>query len=237
MTVSPIAHWWTKRMLAFDTETTQKEPELARLVTASLCAIGGGEPTQERSWLANSSVEIPAETTAIHGITTEMAKLGQFAPEVVAELMERIDEAWSLGVPLIIFNAPYDMTVLKFECARYGIKWFHQLGPIVDPLVIDRHYDRYRKGKRTLTALCEHYRAVNDGAHEAKSDALAAARVAWRQGTQIAHLAKHTLADLQPLQAAWYAEQGERLQKVFDDKGGAHRHVPLDWPLHLAAAA
>jgi DNA polymerase III epsilon subunit-like protein len=223
-------------MMSFDTETTDREPTVARLVTASICWVGGGDQVVEKSWLANSDVPIPEETTRIHGITTAMAQCGQDALEVVAELVDQIAHSWSLGMPLVIFNAPYDLTLLKCECERHGVPWFKALGPVVDPLVIDRHYDRYRKGKRNLLALCEHYKAQNEHAHAAKDDALAAARVAWRQGRGIKHLGKHSLDELQGLQAGWFKEQGESLQKVFDTKG-AGRVVPLEWPVRPGRAA
>ena len=60
--------WWLNRMMSFDTETTDREPTVARLVTASICWVGGGDQMVEKSWLANSDVPIPEETTRIHGM-------------------------------------------------------------------------------------------------------------------------------------------------------------------------
>jgi DNA polymerase-3 subunit epsilon len=54
---------------------------------------------------------------------------------------------------------------------------------VVDPLVIDKWLDRYRKGSRKLEAICAHYGAVLDEAHDADFDAHRgrAARVVHRR--------------------------------------------------------
>ena len=45
---------------------------------------------------------------------------------------------------------------------------------VIDPFVIDKHIDPYRKGKRTLTAVCEHHGVKQTDAHDATGDDLAA---------------------------------------------------------------
>ena len=50
--------------------------------------------------------------------------------------------------------------------------------PVIDPLVIDKAVDRYRKGKRTLEAAAAFYGVPLDDAHDAGADAIAAGRVA-----------------------------------------------------------
>lgn len=59
-------------------------------------------------------------------------------------------------------NARYDLSLLDRECRRYAVESISELlgdapAPVIDPLVIDKHVDKYRKGKRALHALCAHY--------------------------------------------------------------------------------
>lgn len=198
--------WWERRMCAFDLETTHPSPEEARIVTAAFVLVSGGEETWTRTWLADPGVEIPEEATAVHGVTTERARAeGEPAAKVVREVAELLAE--HADKALVIMNARYDLTVLDRECRRHGVGPLPlSFGPVVDPLVVDKHIDRYRpsyidpetgdkltpeqakeKGipsGRTLEGMCLHYDAVLDGAHDAAHDALAAARLAYRIGSR-----------------------------------------------------
>jgi DNA polymerase-3 subunit epsilon len=88
------------------------------------------------------------------------------------------------SVPLIVFNARYDLTVIDREARRLGL--VAELAKIrsfvVDPLVIDYHLDRYRPktvASHKLVDVCRLYGATLDRAHDAASDAISAARLAW----------------------------------------------------------
>jgi DNA polymerase-3 subunit epsilon len=52
-----------------------------------------------------------------------------------------------------------------------------QFGNVIDPLVIDKTIDKYRKGKRTLGAAAERYNVSLANAHTARDDAIAAGHV------------------------------------------------------------
>lgn len=183
-------------MCALDLETTAPLPEVARIVSAALAFCGGGKPTDARTWLADPGVEIPEEATAVHGITTERARAeGRPVGEVVEALALAILDAVSLGLPVIVFNARYDFTVLDRECRRHlGRPLLDDVSKllVVDPSVIDKWLWRYRKSypdgdetqpsSRTLEGMCVVYRVVLEGAHDASFDAVAAARLAYRMG-------------------------------------------------------
>ena len=79
-------------------------------------------------------------------------------------------------MPVIAFNASYDFTVLAAESARYGVPQLSRF-PVLDPYIMNKQVDRYRKGKRTLTALCEEYGVNLDNAHTSAADALATLRM------------------------------------------------------------
>jgi DNA polymerase-3 subunit epsilon len=236
--------WHEGDLVAFDTESTGVDPTSARIVTATVLRINvARREITQRSWLINPGIPIPAEAAAVHGITTERA-VAEGAPpcpsleQIAGELR---DAAWKPGTPLVIYNAPYDLTLLDRElrrCQLDGIEAFGGPGIVIDPLVIDRALDKYRKGKRTLTATCEHYQVRLDGAHDATADAIAAARLAWRLARQYpAWLQDTTLSDLQLMQATWQAEWAEHFETYLRTKGDQPDEViDRGWPYRPAAA-
>jgi DNA polymerase-3 subunit epsilon len=100
--------WYEDLLVGFDLETTGTDPHEARIVTAAVTEVKAGEPVRHREWLADPGVPIPAETTAIHGVSTERAAAeGRPAPEVVAEIADALRAYWALGVPVVVYNAPF----------------------------------------------------------------------------------------------------------------------------------
>lgn len=241
--------WWTRRMVAFDVETTGTSLEESRIVAAAVVFCGGGEPTESHLWLADPGVEIPEGATAVHGITTEHAKaFGRPAAEVIAEMLAAI-ESRPGGAPVVAMNARFDCTILDREARRYGLTPLGVNRPllVVDPLVVDKHLDRYRRGSRKLDAMCAHYGAALDQAHDASSDALAVARLAWaiaakgravrRRGDieleEIRVEWERVRGDLPALHDAeqrWARVQAEGLQRHFASQGRPER-VEAAWPV------
>lgn len=176
--------WHRGPMVAFDFEATAADPTEARPVSCCVAVIGRDPQPEVTSWLINPGVPIPAESTAIHGITDEHVQAGGASAEVaVLKIVAALSLAWQNGWPVVGQNVGYDLTLLDHELARHGSPGLsHYGGPglVIDTLCLDRWLDRYRKGKRTLTRLCEVYNVRLDGAHDATFDALASARVAWR---------------------------------------------------------
>jgi DNA polymerase-3 subunit epsilon len=229
--------WHTERLAAFDIETTGVDTEHDRIVTAAVSLVGGGHASQHRSWLVNPGIEIPAGATAVHGITTERARAeGRIAGEAVDEITAALADQLRAGVPIIAFNARFDLTILDREAQRHGLQRLLELVGgvenmlVVDPYVLDKHVDRFRRGKRTLGAVCEHYRVPLGRAHEANTDALAAARVAYRLGAEFAELGASDLEVLHREQVAWAAEQAASLEDYFRQQG---RDEPIErvWPV------
>ena len=84
---------------------------------------------------------------------------------------------------------------------------------VIDPLVIDKAVDRYRKGKRTLEAAAELYGVALDDAHDAGADAIAAGRVAQAMARTLPRPARPAgRTDLHDLQVGWCATQAASFQ-------------------------
>jgi DNA polymerase-3 subunit epsilon len=236
--------WHTRRLAAFDIETTGVDPASDRIVTAAISVVGDGRPAESHTWLADPGVEIPAGATAVHGVTTAQAQAGgRVTAEAVEEITAVLAAALLEGAPVIAFNARFDLTCLDREARRHGVvPLVDRVGEdgllVVDPFVLDKQFDRYRRGKRTLGAVCVEYRVGLDAPHAACADALAAARVAWRLGEKFDELRVTDLRALQVQQVAWAAEQAASLEEYFRSQGKDER-VEGAWPIvpDLAALA
>lgn len=228
--------WHERRLAAFDIETTGVDPESDRIVTAAVSLVGGGRPGEHHAWLVDPGLEIPAGATAVHGVTTEQARAeGRNAAEAVEEIVTVLAEQLRWGVPVVAFNARFDLTTLDREAVRHGVRPLaDRVGAdallVVDPYVLDKHVDRFRKGKRTLSAVAAHYRVPLDEAHAAGEDAIAAARIAWRMGQAFPELSGLELEQLHVEEIAWAAEQAASLQEWFRRDGREERVEPA-WPI------
>lgn len=230
--------WHTGPLTAFDTETTGVDVATARIVTTAIVTIID-RSVLTRPWLINPGVEIPAEASAIHGISTEHAVAYGTAPVMaLEEIAQTLAESFLRGRPLVGFNICYDLTVLEGELARHELPALASrcdIAPVIDPLVIDRHVDKYRKGSRKLDAMCVHYKVGLDDAHEAGSDALAAARLAWRLGTVFPEIGDADPFELHALQIEWQAEWAAGFQKYLRRKD-ATAVIDGSWPLQQLPA-
>lgn len=197
---------WAQRIAVFDTETTGLDLKTSRIVTASVVELDldGNVVVDRAEWFANPEIEIPKVASDVHGITTEMAVAdGRNYKEVVAEILEALRDCFQRGVPVVAYNAPYDFTILMHQAISLGLVPITEPMPVIDPLVVDKTYDRYRSGKRKLELVAKHYSVALDDAHNSKADAIAAGRVAL--AVMKAHVEKlpQTAAEFHASQIEW----------------------------------
>lgn len=216
----------------FDLETTGVDIETSRIVSAHVGVIDHeGTSLEHHAWLADPGVEIPAGATAVHGITTERARAeGRDAAEVVAEIVATLRGLLLREIPVTVFNAPYDLSLLERECRRYGIAPLENPAPIIDPLVIDKAVDRYRRGKRTLEVSAGHYGVTLTDAHDAAADAIAAGRVAQAILRRYPEELPHDAAALHQAQVGWFASQAESFQDYMRRTKDASFSASTLWP-------
>ncbi|MER7698725.1 MULTISPECIES: 3'-5' exonuclease [unclassified Streptomyces] len=241
-----MMHWFEGPLAAFDTETTGVDVERDRIVSAALVAqdTAGGRVRVTR-WLVNPGVPVPPGAAEIHGLTDDhLQRNGRWPAPVMDEIARSLTESCATGRPLVVMNAPFDLTLLDRELKRHrasSLARYLDGAPmrVVDPRVLDRHLDRYRKGRRTLTDLCARYEVVLDGAHDAAADATASlelVRAVCRRYS--ARLERLSPSELHTLQATWHAAQARGLEAWFAKSGTPERVDPA-WPLRpdLPAAA
>lgn len=233
--------WHQELLIGFDLETTGTDPREARIVTAAVIEVRGGQPVGRREWLADPGVEIPADAVAVHGISNERAAgEGRPADQVAEAVADVLVAYWKTGVPVVAYNAAFDLTLLSAELRRHGLPSLRErLGidpaPVIDPYTIDRWADRYRRGKRNLEAVCTEYGVPLDSAHDASADALAAARLACAIAGRHPKVAALGPAELHRRQIEWYAEWAADFQSFLRRKGDAAAVVDGTWPLRELA--
>jgi len=233
MSSDPALPSWLSRVGVFDLETTGVDVETDRIVTAHVGVLDAkGREIASRDWLADPGIEIPEGATAVHGITTAHARAhGRPVLEVVADVTGALRSLLSQGVPVVAYNASYDFSLLAHEARRHGVEPLIAPSPIIDPLVIDKAYDRYRRGKRTLEVVAAHYAVPLDGAHDASADAVAAGRVAQALARQFRM--PETLEALHTQQIGWARSQAASLTEYFISIGRLEPEESLDgsWPV------
>ena len=216
--------WHRSVFYAFDTETTGIDVWNDRIVTATIARIDGPN-VETLTWLINPGINIPQQATDVHGITTQHAQEnGQNPAEAIREITAVLSDAH----PVVAFNASYDFTILTAEAERHGTRV--DVPAVIDPHVIDKHVDPRRRGKRTLTATCEHYGVKQTDAHDATGDALAAARLAWTLTERHPDLLQVDPTELHQAQIEWRRDQAESLARYFVRQGRPD-DVARDWPI------
>jgi DNA polymerase-3 subunit epsilon len=206
---------WSQALGVFDLETTGVDTSSARVVTAHVGVIDEtGAVVERKDWIVDPGIDIPDGAARVHGISTARARrFGRSPFEVVPEIIAAIRSVFERGFPLVVYNAPYDLTLLAAEAARVGVPPLELPAPIVDPLVLDKAVDRYRKGKRTLEAAAAAYGVPLVGAHDAGADAIAAGRLAQAIAARFAADLDLSPTDLHEKQVAWCREQTSRFEE------------------------
>ncbi|MFV0634329.1 exonuclease domain-containing protein [Demequina sp.] len=234
--------WLEETMVGFDTETTGVSTDHDRIVTAAVITRTGGD-VSTRTWLIDPGVEIPASATAVHGITTEQARAeGKQPADALEEIASVLASALTAGFPVVAFNAQFDLSLLESELARHGLASLASripggvVAPVVDPLVLDRHLDRYRKGKRKLIDLCTIYAVpvVADDLHAADADVLATLELVQALGAAHPAMRESHLTDLHTQQIEAHRAWATSFSAFLKSKGVTDDLPRTAWPVAVA---
>jgi DNA polymerase-3 subunit epsilon len=228
---------WLDVVAVFDTETTGLILDQSRIVTAALhlVDVNGNVLEGGKDWLINPGVPIPKEASEVHKVYDADVVNAQDAASGVKEIVDAIQGYFDQGIPVLAYNAPYDFTILHYEALRYDIEPV-KFGFVIDPLVIDKTIDKWRKGKRTLGAAAERYGVSLANAHKAADDAIAAGQVglAMMRFYQALNDPKlpfpNSLEELHELQAKW-ADENEKSYAQWRQKDYPNYKPIFGWPV------
>ncbi|HEY4158337.1 MAG TPA: 3'-5' exonuclease [Polyangiaceae bacterium] len=195
-------------LVAIDTETTGRDPNVDRVVEVACVVWRDGAVVERKSWLVNPGRPIPQEAFEVHGIGDEHVKDAPAFAQILGELC-----LMTAGHVPVAYNAEYDRTVLSAEIGRVegfsqplpaafrkGIEW-------IDPLVWARELQKLEKS-RSLGDVVERLGIKLENAHRAADDAEATL-----------HVLHAFLSDSRvPRQYGAFVQEQRRLARQFDDE-------------------
>lgn len=145
------------REIVLDTETTGMEPSTGdRIVEIGCVELMNHLPTGKTYHVyLNPERDIPAEATAVHGITNDFVKDKPTFGEVVGDFMDFIGEA-----KLVIHNAEFDMKFLNAELKIFGFPSLDSRRAL-DTVKMAR--EKFPGSPANLDALCRRFNIDNSG--------------------------------------------------------------------------
>ena len=155
----------SKPLCFFDLETTGVKVASDRIVEISILKVFPNGNKESLTLRVNPEIPIPAETTAVHGITDEMVAGEPTFKELAPPIYEIIKDSDLAG-----FNSNrFDIPLLAEELLRAEIDFDLKRASAIDVQTIF-----HKKEKRTLEAAYKFYCDKNlDNAHSAEADTLA----------------------------------------------------------------
>ena len=146
----------------FDLETTGVNIGTDRIVEISILKVFPNGNKESKTWLVNPEMEIPKNSSDIHGITNEQVVTEPTFKELAPQVSELI-----AGCDLAGFNSNrFDIPLLAEELMRAGIDFNMDGRKAVDVQVIF-----HKKEQRTLSAGYQFYCGKElEGAHGAEAD-------------------------------------------------------------------
>ena len=153
-------------IIFFDLETTGVDTSKDRIVEISMVKVGVDGSKQVKTRRINPEMPIPAEATAVHGITDEDVREEPTFRQIAKSLAQFIE-----GCDFGGFNSNrFDLPVLVEEFMRAGVEVDFKRRKFVDVQNIF-----HKKEERTLVAAYRFYcgKELGDAAHGAEADTLA----------------------------------------------------------------
>lgn len=151
-----------KPIIFFDLEATGTDPGTDKIVEIAMIKINPNGNREKYHKRINPGIPIPAETTAIHGITDEDVKDAPTFKQIAKELYE-----WMKGCDLGGYNAVrFDIPMLAEELLRCDVQV-----DFTERRFVDVQQIFFKMESRTLSAAYEFYcQKKMENAHSAEAD-------------------------------------------------------------------
>lgn len=155
----------TRPICFFDLETTGIEVAKDRIVEIAIFKVYPNGNKESKTWLVNPTIPIPAQSTAVHGITNEKVANEPTFKELSSQIYAMIKDSDLAG-----FNSDrFDIPLLAEELLRAEVDFDMKNRVSVDVQTIF-----HKKEERTLSAAYKFYcNQTLENAHSAEADTMA----------------------------------------------------------------
>lgn len=208
--------------------TTEIDPHQSELCGFTLMATApDGTIIARLDVPIQTSKPIPAEATAIHGITNAISASGM-TPAQAADLLA--NKLTGMHSPLIAFNAPWVFAHINALMERTGTSMPPILTPVIDPLVLDKkNIAHSTTGRRQLKSLAPLWGipAPNGATWQ---NAYASAMLAHRIISTIPQFRDTHIKTLSMLCQGWYYEFEEEFRDYLRSRGKEPQDTVMPWP-------
>jgi len=158
-------------LVVVDVETTGWLTDAASITEIGAVRLSPGQPRAEFSALVHPGVPIPADITALTGITDAMVAAAPAISEVLPAFLD-----FARGAAIVAHNAEFDVSFLAAACERCDIEWPRPT--VIDTAVLSRMLlSPFEVADHKLGTLSCHFGAPAWPAHRALADARATAAV------------------------------------------------------------
>jgi DNA polymerase-3 subunit epsilon len=182
---SPSAEYRQVDYLAIDLETTGLDARRDQILSVGYVVVHGNriDLATVSHRLVRSTQAIPEQSAIIHQITDDQAALGEQLEHVLTDLLKDL-----AGKVMIAHHAAVERGFINAACRRvYGAGL---VVPVIDTQVLarrtfERRHIAFKGSDLRLHALGERYNLPRYGAHNALSDAVAAAELFLAQAAHM----------------------------------------------------
>ena len=214
------------RPLAFiDLETTGVSLSKDRIIEVAIIKLLPDDSRHEKIWLVNPGMKIPAESTAIHGITDEDVKDKPVFKQVANEIKMFLENCDLAG-----YNSNrFDVPMLMEEFLRAGLNDID----LSTRRMVDVQHIFYKMEPRTLSAAYKFFCDKEiENAHSAYDDVSATIEVLQAQLGRYGNLGTSVDTILNCIGEEKIVDYARRM--IFNDQGvevfnfGKHKGVPVE---------
>ncbi|NNN21378.1 MAG: hypothetical protein HKL80_05165 [Acidimicrobiales bacterium] len=228
------AHWSEGPWFGFDLETTGADPRVDLPVQIAVVKMDSFGNVEKDVFLVKPGIAVSDGARSVHKITdAQIEAEGIELSDAANRLHSLLSVPIANGLPIVAMNAYFDVTISEriFDIAGVAkLNWKN----IIDPLILDRKYEKFRKGSRKLKDLCLYYKVSTGELHQALDDSIATLLLTKQIILKYPEISEFTIENLFEMQQQWHHEWAIDFDKWKQSKGyeGLTKY-DFKWPVAL----
>jgi DNA polymerase III subunit epsilon len=221
--------------IVLDVETTGLDYANDRIIEFGIAVFQKRECTWTEGGYIQS--DVPNKAQHINNINPELIANAETQEEVMRCIARWLRMAVSSKLPVMAFNAAFDLSFIAYSFARCGIPFDFKELRVLDPLVIHRHYAKtpwpYAHGARKLAKMQVRYGTLTVPDHTAQSDAVATGEL-YIELNYHYPFGSYSALQLHRMQSQWAEEWADGLELLIHsydpDKPVRRTRWPVECP-------